>query len=310
MGFMHSMICQTEGIRSTAPVLWRSYSGMCVVQWTAYGEAGASGYYRSADPRVMLFFNDVSDNIVLSEHAIGPARQWRPMLRALFVPAGVPMWTQFESSHSFSHLDLHLSRDWLVERLAPMMGEAAALAALRQPVEVQEPGPLATLAQALADEIAAPSRGPHFAESLAIALLTGLIDPPAAQAQEPATQGGLPPNQLRRLRRMVKDARGRLTNAELSRAVGLSEGWFCRAFKQTTGKTPLQWQQELRIAMVKECLVQNDMTIAEIALRHDFADQGHLTRVFRRYEGTTPSAWRRDAGQAPAQITRCDSASD
>ena len=27
----------------------------------------------------------------------------------------------------------------------------------------------------------------------------------------------------------------------------------------------------------------------------DFADQGHLTRVFRRHAGTTPSAWRREA---------------
>ena len=298
MGYMHSMICRTEGIRSTAPVQWRSYSGMCVVQWEAYGEAGASGYYRSPDPRVMLFFNDVSGNIVLSERDNDPVSRWRPMLRALFVPAGVPMWTQFGSSHTFSHLDLHLSSDWLLGRLAPMMGEAAARAALRRPVEVQEPGPLATLAQALADEIAAPSRGAHFAESLAIALLTGLIDPPEEIVEEKPAQGGLTPHQLRRLRQLMAEARGRLTNAELSRAVGLSEGWFCHAFKKTTGKTPLQWQQELRIAMVKESLVRSDMTIAEIALRHDFADQGHLTRVFRRHEGTTPSAWRREASQA------------
>ena len=100
---------------------------------------------------------------------------------------------------------------------------------------------------------------------------------------------------LRRLRRLVADRRGRMTNAELSQAVGLSEGWFCHAFKKSTGKTPLQWQQELRISMVKESLLRSDLTIAEIALCHDFSDQGHLTRVFRRYEGTTPSAWRREA---------------
>ncbi len=292
---MHSMICQTDGIRSTSPVRWRSYEGMCAVHWEAQGEAGARGYYRSPDPRLMLFFNDVSHRITLSEQDAEPGPQWRPMLRARFVPAGVPMWTQFQARHDFSHLDLHLSRSWVIRRLAPMFGEAAAEAALRLPVEVQDLGALAVLASALAEEIATPSRGPHFAESLAIALLTGLIDPPEAETAEMTAQGGLTPNQMRRLRQLISGAKGRLTNAELSQAVGLSEGWFCHAFKKTTGKTPLQWQQELRISMVKESLLQGDESLADIALRYDFSDQGHLTRVFRRYEGTTPSAWRREA---------------
>ncbi|MGR3795362.1 helix-turn-helix transcriptional regulator [Vannielia sp. SX4] len=292
---MHSMICQTDGIRSTAPVQWRSYEGMCAVHWEAQGEPGARGYYRSPDPRVMLFFNDVSHRITFSEQEAEPGPQWRPMLRALYVPAGVPMWTQFHARHEFSHLDLHLNRGWLVRRLAPMFGEKEAEAALRLPVEVQDVGALAALATALTEEIAAPSRGPYFAESLAIALLTGLIDPPQAEPADMTTQGGLTPNQMRRLRQLVSGGKGRLTNAELSQAVGLSEGWFCHAFKKTTGKTPLQWQQELRISMVKESLLRSDESLADIALRYDFSDQGHLTRVFRRYEGTTPSAWRREA---------------
>ena len=295
MGFMHSMVAETEGIRATAPVRWQSYTGFCAVHWEACGEAGAKGYYRSPDPRLMLFFNDVSHRIVLSEKQAEPTARWRPMLRALFVPAGMPMWTGFRDAHRFSHLDLHLSRDWLLERLSPMVGAAVAEDALRRPVEVQDVGALAVLATTLAQEIAAATRGRHFAESLAVAMVAGLIDAPEEEASEPRVQGGLTPSQMRRLRQLITDHKGRLTNVELSQAVGLSEGWFCHAFKKTTGKTPLQWQQESRISMVKECLVCSDLTLAEIALRHDFSDQGHLTRVFRRYEGTTPSAWRREA---------------
>ncbi|WP_254695394.1 AraC family transcriptional regulator [Oceanicola sp. D3] len=289
------MTCQTDGIHSTAPVRWRSFDGMCAVHWEARGEAGARGYYRSPDPRIMLFFNEVSHCIAMSEQKAAASPGWRPMLRALFVPSGIPIWTQFKARHEFSHLDLHLRRDWLLERLTPMMGEATAEEALRQPVELQDVGALATIATTLASEIGAPSRGPRFAESLAIALITGLIDPPQQAHLQPSAQGGLTPSQMHRLRKLIGEQKRRMTNLELSQAVGLSEGWFCHAFKKTTGKTPLQWQQELRISMVKESLLMDDLTIAEIALRHDFSDQGHLTRVFRRCEGTTPSAWRRAA---------------
>mgnify|MGYP005988734801 FL=1 len=289
------MICRTDGILRTAPVRWRSFDGMCAVHWEAQGDAGATGYYRAPDPRIMLFFNDVSQIIRLSDRGDATPGHWRPMLRALYVPAGLPMWTAFSAQHRFSHLDLHLDRRWLLDRLAPMLGRDSADAALRQPAEVQDIGALATLAQALADEIDRPSRVPAFAESLAVALVTGLIAPaPDADAPE-GMQGGLTPWQMRRLRQLSAERRGRATNAELAAEVGLSEGWFSHAFKRTTGKTPLQWQQEQRVSAVKECLLREDLTIAEIAQRFDFSDQGHLTRVFRRHAGTTPSAWRREA---------------
>ncbi|WP_353476662.1 AraC family transcriptional regulator (plasmid) [Salipiger sp. H15] len=291
---MHSMTCRTDGIESTAPVRWRSYEGMCGVYWQARGETGATGYYRSPDPRIMLFFNDVSGNIRLTDRRSLAPRHWRPMLRALYVPAGVPMWTRFGSGHVFSHLDLHLDHAWLVARLAPMMRGGTAEEALRHPVEVQDIGTLASVARALTEEISAPSRGPVFAESLAVALVAGMIGPRAEAPLPPPGQGGLSPRQMRRLLDCLAAAGGRrLSNAELAAAVGLSEGWFCRAFKKTTGKTPLHWQQERRLCAVKEELRQAELTIAEIALRHDFSDQGHLTRVFRKYEGTTPGAWQK-----------------
>lgn len=300
MGFLHSMTCATEGIQSTAPVQWRSYDGMCGVYWEAQGHPGSTGYYLSPDPRVMVFFNDVSRSIDVSGRDTAAAPDWRPMQRAVFVPAGVPMWTRFGAAHEFSHLDLHMDRRWLLRCLAPLMGMAAAEAALRAPVERQDVGPIEAIARAIVAEIAQPNRAPHFAESLAVALVTGLVQAPP-EACETTAQGGLTPHQVRRLRQLMTEGRGRrLSNAELSAAVGLSEGWFCRAFKRTMGKTPHNWQQEMRVQMVKESLRRTDLTIAEIALRHDFSDQGHLTRVFRRHEGTTPSAWRRDSRALPA----------
>lgn len=294
MGFLPAMTCQTHGISRTAPVRWRSFEAMCGVFWEAEGRAGATGYYSSPDPRVMLFFNDVSDQIRLSEQGAADQGHARPLLRALYVPAGMPIWTRFVAGHRFSHLDLHLHRSWLLARLGAGLGAGDAMRVASQPAELQEVSALAAIGAALRQEIIAPERHPIFAESLAVALVTGLLDMPGAPPPETRHSGGLTPEQMRRLQRLLEeDGSGRLSTAALAEAVGLSPGWFSQAFKKTTGKTPLQWQQERRIAGVKQALLASDMVIADVAMQFGFADQAHLTRAFRRHEGTTPSAWLR-----------------
>ena len=289
------MTYRTEGIRSTAPVSWRSFGGLCGVCWTAQGAPGATGYYISPDPRVMLFFDDVSAQIRVSDSSDDITTEARPLLRAIFVPAGVPMWTRFFAGHRFSHLDLHISRDWLLRRLEPLMGRSEAQAALQRPVESQDVQALEVVARALAQEIARPTRHEIFAESLAFSLIAGLLDFGSGREIEAPVTGGLTPSQVRRLRSLVEASGGaRLSNAILAETVGLSESWFGQAFKKTMGKTPLQWQQEQRIAQAKELLVvDGTLRIAEIADRFGFADQAHFTRVFRQCEGTTPASWRR-----------------
>jgi AraC-type DNA-binding domain-containing proteins len=295
VGFLHSMICKTDGIQAIAPVQWRSFEEMCAVYWHARASKGASGYYISPDPRIMLFFDDVSDRVRMAEHSDEVSAGGRPMLRALYVPPGRPMWTRFSENHKFSHLDLHFSRRWLQNRLAKVLGESGAQAAIRRPVERQDVAPLIMIGHTLASELAAPSRHPLFAESLAMSLISGLLDLSQEGDLIELASGGLTPAQMRRLRTMVASSRGvRLSTATLADAVGLSESWFTQAFKKTTGKTPLQWQQEQRIALVKELLLRADLSIAAVANRFGFADQAHLTRVFRQYEGTTPAAWRRE----------------
>ncbi|WP_434290994.1 helix-turn-helix domain-containing protein [Celeribacter sp. SCSIO 80788] len=295
MGFLHSMICETEGIQAIAPVQWRSFDEMCAVYWHARATKGASGYYISPDPRIMLFFDDVSDRVRMAEDSDAVTTRGRPMLQAQYVPPGRPMWTRFSDNHKFSHLDLHFNRRWLETRLGPVLGEAGAKTAIRRPVERQDVAPLIVIGHTLARELAAPSRHPLFAESLAMSLISGLLDLSEEADLIELVSGGLTPMQMRRLRALVAESGGgRLSTASLAEAVGLSESWFTQAFKKTTGKTPLQWQQEQRIALVKELLLRADLSIAAVADRFGFADQAHLTRVFRQYEGTTPAAWRRE----------------
>ncbi|HTO31446.1 MAG TPA: AraC family transcriptional regulator [Pararhizobium sp.] len=292
MSFWHSMSWKTEGIRVTAPVQWRQYDGFVSVLWEAESQAGASGYYLSDDPRIMFFFNDVSSNVRISNENDNFARNSRPMARAVYVPAGVPLWTGSRKTHSFSHLNLHLHRDRVLRYLAPSIGSSAAQTALRRSVELQDVPALDALAKLLADEIKNPSRHAVYAESLVGSIVAGLLDIPPER--EESTGGRLTQAQMNKLLAHI-DGLGdyRMSVAEMAAIVGLSESWFASVFKQTTGKTPLQWQLTKRVELSKQLLGESDLTVASIAAQLGFSDQAHLTKVFRQIVGETPAAWRR-----------------
>lgn len=292
MSYRHTMTCRTEGIRPTDPVRWRGLDGMVGVFWQAEGQKGARGYYLSPDPRIVFFFDDVSDHIRMSNRDSGAPGQGRPMTRALYVPAGMPLWSSFADSHRFAHLDLHIHRDRLLRVLSSSFGASEALAILRRPVEAEDAPAITSLAALLVDELSAPLRHPVFAESLAGSIATGLLDIPAGGDGRAA--GGLTPLQMRKLAARLQSRQDRrLTVAEMAATVGLSESWFAAVFKQTTGQTPLQWQLGQRIAQAQRLLTESALTVADVAAQLGFSDQAHLTRVFRQITGETPAAWRR-----------------
>ncbi|WP_205927969.1 helix-turn-helix domain-containing protein [Rhizobium terricola] len=292
MNYRHSMTCHTEGIKAIAPAKWRGLDGLMGVYWDAEGQAGARAYYLSPDPRIVVFFNDVSSHIRMSNREAAFGHHDRPMTRAIYVPAGVPLWTSFTSPHRFSHLDLHLHKDRLLRFLAPAVGTSVARTALRRPVEIQDVEAIETLASLLVAEVSHPTRHAAFAESLVGSIVTGLLDLPEPGGDQ--VNGRLTQAQMNKLVARV-DARsdGRMTVAEMAATVGLSESWFASVFKQTTGKTPLQWQLGKRIEHAQILLRESDLTVADVAVQLGFSDQAHLTKAFRQITGETPAAWRR-----------------
>lgn len=292
MSYRHSMTCYTQGISCVTPVQWRALDGLVSVYWQAEGQADAQGYYLSPDPRIMFFYDDVSSHILISNKNNEMRQSGRPMMRALYVPAGVPMWSRFTGHHVFAHLDLHIHKDRLLRFLTPSVGGSLALSALRRPVEIQDAAAIQTLAGLLMTEITQPSRHAVFAESLVGSIVTGLLDLSDDGAER--ASGGLTPAQMHRLSARLDSAGDhRLTVAEMAATVGLSESWFATVFKQTTGQTPLQWQMGQRIGQAQKLLRETGLTVADVAAQIGFADQAHLTRVFRQVAGETPAAWRR-----------------
>lgn len=290
MSFLRDLEFRTEGIAVRAPLKCRDLGGIIADLWTAEGQSGAGGYYLSPNPRIVIFFGDVGQSIRVANEKAGLDRDPRPMGRAIYVPAGVPMWSRFTSAHQFRHLDLYLDQRLLQNMLIPRLGSSAALTALRTPVELDRAERIEALATLVADEVSSPTHHAFYLESLVQSIVGGML----ALSEDASAQNRLSEAQMQRLRaHVLQHIHRRVGNAELAAEAHLSESWFAHLFKQTTGQTPQQWQSALRVERARALLAETTDGLSDVAHVLGFADQAHLTRVFRTTTGVTPGAWRR-----------------
>lgn len=106
--------------------------------------------------------------------------------------------------------------------------------------------------------------------------------------------GGLAPWQERRAKEiLLGDLQSPRPLSELARTCGLSGRHFLRLFKASTGAPPHRWLLRQRIERAKSLLESTSDPVSDVALACGFADQSHLTRVFRALVGASPAAWRR-----------------
>jgi AraC family transcriptional regulator len=107
------------------------------------------------------------------------------------------------------------------------------------------------------------------------------------------TSKGLSPERLRRVRDYVEahlDADLSLT--VLADIACLSPYHFSRSFKETAGVGPQRYVIQRRLERAKTLLRRTQEPLALIAQEAGFADQSHLTSIFRREIGVTPGRFR------------------
>lgn len=81
----------------------------------------------------------------------------------------------------------------------------------------------------------------------------------------------------------------------LAQITGFSRFHFCRAFKASTGFTPNEYLIRLRVEYAREH-VKRGGSLTDIALKSGFADQSHMTRLFKRVYGLTPGRFQSEMG--------------
>jgi len=121
----------------------------------------------------------------------------------------------------------------------------------------------------------------------------------ATAAPQPV-RGGLAPWQIRKVTSHVERHLDRpIRNEELAALVRLNSSHFGRAFRNSFGEPPHEYVIRRRVEHAQGLMLSTDASLSEIALNCGLADQSHLTRLFRRFAGESPRAWRRARIGAP-----------
>lgn len=75
---------------------------------------------------------------------------------------------------------------------------------------------------------------------------------------------------------------------KLSNISGVSEGHFCRLFKQITGMSAIDYINNLRINRAVELIQSSDLNMTQIAMTCGFSDSNYFSRIFKKYKKVSP----------------------
>jgi AraC family transcriptional regulator len=87
--------------------------------------------------------------------------------------------------------------------------------------------------------------------------------------------------------------RENLSLSDVARAAGVHPAHLARSFRRHFRCSAGEYVRRLRVEHACSELCRRDTPLAQIALEAGFADQSHLSVVFKRHTGLTPAAYRR-----------------
>jgi AraC family transcriptional regulator len=135
--------------------------------------------------------------------------------------------------------------------------------------------------------------GRLYADSLAHAIATRLL-----LLNEKAPSSGrfecspLPGHLVHRVVERMHDLSADLDLNTLAAETGYSQRHFIRMFRAATGQTPHHYLINLRLDHAKKLLRSNRTSLIDVAAACGFSSHAHMTHVFRRVLGLTPSDYR------------------
>lgn len=149
-----------------------------------------------------------------------------------------------------------------------------------------------TYARALSKELSQPGE-PLYAQTLSLSFTLHLLNKHHRNAKKPLNpKGKLSSKQLKDVIETAQTQLGtELSLSQLACAAQVSDYYFSRQFKNTTGLAPHQFVLRLRLERAKKLLLTSQLSLSEVALAVGFFDQSHFNNVFKRAFGVTPRAF-------------------
>jgi AraC family transcriptional regulator len=125
-------------------------------------------------------------------------------------------------------------------------------------------------------------------------------------------RGGLAPWQVRQVARYIEsNLETPIQTGHLAALVKLSPFHFCRAFRSSFDDSPHGYVMRRRVERAQGLLLTTNAPLAQIAVECGMADQAHFNKLFRRFVGDSPGAWRRARVIAnPGTLPTDDSSED
>jgi AraC family transcriptional regulator len=207
-------------------------------------------------------------------------------------PAGEPVTLRLDSDYSYVRL---MIAPRLLDRLLSQFADGDTPIQLRTTYGINAPAAAYVIRALAAESDGGNSNGLAYVEALTMAVGRQLaVHAGVSRPRKPRFRGGLSPVARRRVLELI-DAKldARLTTTALAREAGLSPAHFARAFREATGCAPHRYLVARRLQRARLLLGEPGATISDVALRTGFADQPHLTRLFRREFGVTPGTYQR-----------------
>lgn len=85
-----------------------------------------------------------------------------------------------------------------------------------------------------------------------------------------------------------------ITLTLLSKIAHITPNHLCFAFKTTTGLTPIEHLQVIRIKKASSLLLETNYSVEEIAFKCGFQNVGYFIKVFKKQTEQTPHAFRKN----------------
>lgn len=130
--------------------------------------------------------------------------------------------------------------------------------------------------------------------SFVLAALARAVEQLPAETQDALLSGLAGDDPVSSLRRFVEEHLTEdLDLRRLSAACGLSPRHLGELFRARTGRTPMAYVRERRVAHAAELLLSGRLPIEAVAERCGFVNRHHFSRIFAGMVGCGPAAYRR-----------------
>ncbi|MFD0712252.1 helix-turn-helix domain-containing protein [Paenibacillus sp. GCM10027626] len=85
---------------------------------------------------------------------------------------------------------------------------------------------------------------------------------------------------------------------DLAQFAGKSPNHISKVFKQVLGQTPIEYINEIKIAIAEDLLTKTTMTVTQISDHLGYCEQSYFHRIFKKHTGKSPSYYRKEVKQS------------